>query len=563
MARRSAAPIDTRSARAGSTRSIRAAGRGRLALAVLALLLLLPPACSDYVADLPEPDPDEVRGIQLDRQTVELDDGATARLQATLLDAAGQPLAGADASVHWFSEDSATATVADGVVTAQRPGVTSVGAAVETPYGTASVAVPLTVRQLATALEAIAPAEQTGVVGAAATDSPAVRVVDRHGDGVPGIAVRFSAEPGAGTLSDSLVVSDSTGQAAVAWTLGTTAGEQRVTVTAVDHDFTAQTFSAAAAAGPPAQLVVTPDSLQLTALGAEGALTAGVVDAYENVIDGPEISWASSDDAVAAVTAGVVRAVGNGAAWVMAAAGDAVDSARIVVAQEVAELELTPTTHTLASIGATVRLEATARDALGNAMAVAVDWSSSAPGVASVSDAGLVTAVANGAAHIRAAAGGVTDSAAITVEQSAAAVAVSPAELALLAGETGQLNATATDAGGTAIADASFSWSSSAESVATVDAAGLVTAVAEGEAWVRASHGGLVDSARVEVSPVPPAGVEIAGGDEQTDTVASTLPTPLSVLVRDAAGYPLAGVEVKWAVTAGGGSVDPAVSATD
>ncbi len=47
------------------------------------------------------------------------------------------------------------------------------------------------------------------------------------------------------------------------------------------------------------------------------------------------------------------------------------------------------------------------------------------------------------------------------------------------------------------------------------------------------------------------------GGDGQTGPISTALPTPHSVIVRDAHGNPVAGVAVNWVVGQGGGSVNP------
>ena len=86
-------------------------------------------------------------------------------------------------------------------------------------------------------------------------------------------------------------------------------------------------------------------------------------------------------------------------------------------------------------------------------------------------------------------------------------VTVSPAttELTVL-GATVQLNAEVRDQNARVMAGATVTWTSSANSVATVDAAGLVTAVGNGTATITASAGSASGSAAVTVAVgVPPA----------------------------------------------------------
>ncbi len=71
-------------------------------------------------------------------------------------------------------------------------------------------------------------------------------------------------------------------------------------------------------------------------------------------------------------------------------------------------------------------------------------------------------------------------------------------------------------------------------------------------------------------SETPTTGVEIvptirlvAGVDSQRATVATALPQPIRVRITDQDSQPVVGFDVGWNVTAGGGTVDSIVSATD
>jgi plastocyanin len=60
-----------------------------------------------------------------------------------------------------------------------------------------------------------------------------------------------------------------------------------------------------------------------------------------------------------------------------------------------------------------------------------------------------------------------------------------------------------------------------------------------------------------------PAAIAVAGGNSQTGTVSTALSNPLVVKVTNAAGDTLVGVQVNWAVTAGGGTLSSASSLTN
>ena len=64
-------------------------------------------------------------------------------------------------------------------------------------------------------------------------------------------------------------------------------------------------------------------------------------------------------------------------------------------------------------------------------------------------------------------------------------------------------------------------------------------------------------------TPTAPSAIAVYNGNNQTSTVGVALFTPLAVRVTDASGAPVSGVVVTWAVTAGGGTVNPATSTTD
>ncbi len=161
-------------------------------------------------------------------------------------------------------------------------------------------------------------------------------------------------------------------------------------------------------------------------------------------------------------------------------------------------IEVRPAAAALAAIGDTVRLQAEVRDQHGDVMANAAPARSSLDAaVATVSAMGRVQAVGEGAARIVAAAGGLADTALITVAQVAAAVEVSPLAVSLARGDT--LAASVRDSNGVPIAGAPVAWSSADEAVATVEGTGVVTATMRGATQITATSGGASGSAPVTV----------------------------------------------------------------
>ena len=167
-------------------------------------------------------------------------------------------------------------------------------------------------------------------------------------------------------------------------------------------------------------------------------------------------------------------------------------------------VSISPASVDLSSFGETLQLTAAVLDQNSQAMSGApVSWTVSDNSVASVSAGGLVTAVANGSATVTATSGSAAGTAAVTVAQRAARVDVSPASVEFSAlGDSVQLTAAPFDANDSAVEDATITWSSADDAVATVDSNGLVTAVGNGSASITAQAGASSGVAAVTVSQV-------------------------------------------------------------
>ncbi len=156
-----------------------------------------------------------------------------------------------------------------------------------------------------------------------------------------------------------------------------------------------------------ATIQVSPSTDTLAALGDTEQLAAQARDGAGNVVPGQTFVWSSSAPSVAAVDAsGLVTARGNGTAEIRASVGAIFGSAALVVAQEVAEVLVSPVSATLRTVDATRQFTAQARDANANPISgVRFLWVSSDPGVATVDTTGLAIAVDRGEVTITAAAG--------------------------------------------------------------------------------------------------------------------------------------------------------------
>ncbi|WKW11496.1 Ig-like domain-containing protein [Pseudogemmatithrix spongiicola] len=152
--------------------------------------------------------------------------------------------------------------------------------------------------------------------------------------------------------------------------------------------------------------------------------------------------------------------------------------------------------------GQTIQYTATTRDASNNVLTGrTVTWSSDNTSIATVSATGVVTGVGVGSTTIRATSEGVQGTRAITVTTDVNAVVVTPSTFTLnAAGATQQLTADPRNASNVSLTGRTVTWSSLNTAVATVSASGLVTAVANGTATIRATVEGVIGQATATVN---------------------------------------------------------------
>ena len=307
----------------------------------------------------------------------------------------------------------------------------------------------------------------------------------------------------------------------------------------------------------PASLAITPSTLRLEALGDTARLVAEVRDQRGRVITGASVSWESGDPSVATVdAAGLVTATGNGTVSITASAEAASDTAAVTVNQVVGTLDVSPDSLRLEALGDTARLVAEVRDQRGRVITGAsVSWESGDPSVATVDAAGLVTATGNGTVSITASAEAASDTAAVTVNQVVGTLDVSPDSLRLEAlGDTARLVAEVLDQRGRVITGASVSWESGDPSVATVDAAGLVTATGNGTVSITASAEAASDTAAVTVNQVVGT-LDVSPDSLRLEALGDTARLVAEVL--DRRGQVVTGASVAWE------SGDPSVATVD
>jgi YVTN family beta-propeller protein len=296
-------------------------------------------------------------------------------------------------------------------------------------------------------------------------------------------------------------------------------GQARIVALAGPRADTAVVTVVARAAG----IEVTPAEQRLETLGVTATFEARVVDSRGDEVSGQTVSWRARNQGVArSLGGGVFEAVGSGSSWVIAESSSrgvtVRDSARFVVEQRVVSLTLSPTVLSFTSFGETGQLIAEFKDAGDNrANGVPATWTSSDPSVATVDARGIVRSVGNGSATVTVEGGGLSASAAVTVEQEVVAVEIFPGEVTLeTLGETVQFEVAFLDARGFEVEDAPLFWESSDESVATVDQFGLATAVGGGITLIEATSGRYTGGADLEVA-LPPSTEKVYVSNTESD----------------------------------------------
>ena len=222
--------------------------------------------------------------------------------------------------------------------------------------------------------------------------------------------------------------------------------------------------------------------------------------------DDVSIAWSSSDTGVVTIaSAGVATAVTVGTATIRASAEGINSSPVMITVSEappmIATVKVTPDMESIAE-GETLQFEAVAMTSDGTQISgVEFTWSSSDEVVATVDMTGLATGVVSGEVMITATADDVSGSATLTVTEPlvVATVTVSPDSASIEVGNTQQFEAMAMTSDGMEIPDVEFTWSSSDEMVATVDAFGEATAVGAGMAMITATADSVSGSAMLAV----------------------------------------------------------------
>ena len=385
--------------------------------------------------------------------------GQTQQLQSTV-----QLDEGMNTAISWRSTNTSVAMVAsNGMVTAVAPGsarISAVSVADSTVRAEATVSVVAQVRSVQ-----VQPAAAALVLGATRQFTATV-TGDR---GVDTEVIWRSADPSVAVVStNGLVTAVATGStviSAISRADTTRRASGTASITTGVRDVEVQ---------PSALTIDVRENRQLSA-------TVGADQGADT-----RVQWRTSNSATVTVNdSGIITGVSPGAAVISAVslADTTRRSGSIVTVRSIPVVTVAPATLALEpgqqfTIGASVQADA--------GVSTSVTWRTSNAAVATVSGSGQVSAIANGTAVVTAVS--VADtlrraSASVTVQTvpRVVSVSVSPGTSQIVTGQTVQLLPTVVVTGG---ASQTVTYQSSNAAVASVNASGLVTAIANGAALI-------------------------------------------------------------------------------
>lgn len=394
---------------------------------------------------------------------------------------------------------------------------------------------------------------QTGPANSQLAQPLSVLVTDAGGNPVSGVTVQFHVASGGGSVGTAAPVTNASGIATTTWTVGAS-GSQSVGAAALNALGQPLTGSplvfTANGTGAVASTTVAPHLDTLTAIGATFTAAAVAKDAAGNIVTGT-FAWTSRTPAVATVaTGGLITAVTNGSAWVVATeTGGTKDSVLIVVQQRLATINVSPGTSSIYLGNSSPAFTATAVDGLGVALSAqpSITWSTTSSAIASITSGGVATGVGLGSTLVQATAGAVTGVATLNVVTRIKFIFVARDSVGFsqtksdtftvaALGNSRSYKAFAYDSTLTALPGITFTFLSSNGSVAAIDSTGTVTvratAAANGTTAISASAQGVSGAAVMNVQQV----LTSITLSPATAAIAASGSTPLTARGLDANG---------------------------
>jgi uncharacterized protein YjdB len=286
-------------------------------------------------------------------------------------------------------------------------------------------------------------------------------------------------------------------------------------------------------------ITVTKVTLVSISIGGNGSLSAGASeqlsaqgsynDSSTQSITG-QVTWKSSDTSIATVSStGILTALKAGTVAITATMGSVTANASVTVTAAVLTTINVGTPSPSLASGGTEQLTATGvySDNTTQSLTTQVIWNISDSKVASLSSAGLLTALKAGTVTATATLGSISGTGNVVVTgPSLSSITIAPAVFSIASGQSKQLSALGVYSDGSSLdVTGQVVWTSLSNSYATVDSSGLVTGVSAGSSTITATLGSIHGTAAATVSSalltsivITPATASIATGQSQSFT---------------------------------------------
>ncbi len=433
--------------------------------------------------------------LRIDPPFADLSVGASMSFRATAIFSSGGS-ADVTSSAMWSLDNPSIGKVSSGFLTVVAPGATALRATFS--GRTAYAKINVTDRRISR-IE-ISPYAPTIAIGSTIPMRATAIYTDGSKSDITNSASWYSSTP---AIANVFVSPGS------AYVRGNTPG-----VTNINASFSGfmGTTPVTVTGGTLTGITVTPSTATL-APGGTAALQAIASYSDGSLVDVTASAlWKSSNEGVASVSSGLVRAIAAGTASITATFGGMTGAATVTVSPaRLIGIVVVPDTATL-PLGSRRQLIARGTYEGGAVRDITNDvtWTTDAPTIASVSNAtgskGLATPVSIGTTVARAKLSGLEGKAQLTVTAAALTkITISPDPMSLVAGTKQFARATGTYSDGTTIdVTTTCTWSTDNAAVATVSngagSQGQVTATGPGSALLTCTQAGITGAAKIVVS---------------------------------------------------------------
>lgn len=391
-------------------------------------------------------------------------------------------------TVTWESSDEEVATVVNGKVTALKPGTTEITAT----CGNITDSITVTVNEV----------PLTGI----AINTPSTTIAKGETE----------------TLSVIFYPDNTTDDRTIIWTSedDTIATVENGVVTAVGVGTTTikaqvgiwEATCEVEVNAPLKGITLDKNKVTLNKGTAEDTVELNVIYNPTDTTDNKDVTWTSKNQSVATVENGIVTAVGAGTAIIEAKVGEFTATCEVEVKVPLTGISIKDSTELIKNQSETLVVTYEPADTTDDRT---VTWTSSDEAIAKIDENGKVTALKEGTVTITAKVGEYTDECEVTVKEiKLEGITINNTIDTLIKGQSAQLGVIYTPDNTTDNKVAT--WTSSDETIATIDENGKVTALKAGTVTITATSGNFTDSFELTVEEIALTGIEIKTENDKT-----------------------------------------------